>query len=268
MGEPLRGIVLFGSVARGVAREGSDVDLLIVLSPSSRVHRELYARWEEDELAQRTLIAEAGRRTPANLPLSPHFVRLPARARDVGSLWLEASMDGVVWYDPGGAVSRLLVEIRRMVAAGSFRRREAYGLAYWMREDEPGSDYLKRAGHRLKALETLMSEESWADVVREAQELVEITLKALLRSCGVEAPRIHDLSPILEQNQERLPPGIRDRLSELTGISRSLRRDRELAFYGSEDLTPSDFYTRRDAEAALSAARLVHSEVSRAMGST
>lgn len=126
-------------------------------------------------------------------------------------------------------------------------------------------DYLKRAGHRLKALETLMAEESWPDVVREAQELVEITLKALLRGCGVEVPRIHDLSPVLEQNLDRLPPGIRERLDEIIRISRSLRRDRELAFYGSEDLTPSDFYTQEDAASALQSARFVHAEVTKAL---
>ena len=134
-----------------------------------------------------------------------------------------------------------------------------------MFNDKLAGDYVKRAGHRLKALETLMAEESWADVVREAQELVEITLKALLRACGVEAPRIHDLSPVLEQNQDRLPVSIRGKLRELTRISRALRRDRELAFYGSEDLTPSDFYKREDAAAALDSARLVHSEVKKAL---
>jgi HEPN domain-containing protein len=136
-----------------------------------------------------------------------------------------------------------------------------------MFNEKLASDYLKRAGHRLKALETLMAEESWPDVVREAQELVEITLKALLRGCGVEVPRIHDLSPVLEQNQERLPPVIRGTLEELIRISRSLRRDRELAFYGSEDLTPSDFYTREDAASALHSARFVHAEVTKALSS-
>ena len=128
-------------------------------------------------------------------------------------------------------------------------------------------DYLKRAGHRLKALEVLMQEESWADVVREAQELVEITLKALLRGFGVEVPQIHDVSPVLDQNRQRLPEGVRTKTDELIRISRSLRRDRELAFYGSEDLTPSDFYTRADAAVALDQARFVHSEVQRALSS-
>jgi HEPN domain-containing protein len=128
------------------------------------------------------------------------------------------------------------------------------------------ADYLKRSRHRLKALEVLFQEQSWADVVRESQELVEITLKALLRACRIEVPSIHDVSPLLEQNIERLPAGIREQVPALVRISRSLRRDRELAFYGSEDLTPSEFYHQDDAESAFANARFVHAEVSKAMG--
>jgi hypothetical protein len=112
----------------------------------------------------------------------------------------------------------------------------------------------------------LFQEQSWADVVRESQEIVEIALKALLRSCRIEVPRIHDVSPLLEENLGTLPACIREKVPELARISRSLRRDRELAFYGSEDLTPSEFYHRDDAEKALADARLVHAEVSKAMG--
>ena len=36
-----------------------------------------------------------------------------------------------------------------------------------------------------------------------------------------------------------------------------MRRDRELAFYGAEDLIPSKFYTRADAEESRDAARRV-----------
>ena len=135
-----------------------------------------------------------------------------------------------------------------------------------MINDTLASDYLKRAGNRLKALEVLMKEQSWADVVREAQEIVEITLKALLRASHIEVPRIHDVSPLLEENMERLPAGIRDQVPTLVRISRSLRRDRELAFYGSEDLTPSEFYHRDDAESAFASAQFVQAEVSKAMG--
>lgn len=40
-------------------------------------------------------------------------------------------------------------------------------------------------------------------------------------------------------------------------ISRTLRRDRELAFYGSEDLTPQEFYKQTDADQAKESAEWV-----------
>jgi hypothetical protein len=117
------------------------------------------------------------------------------------------------------------------------------------------ADYLRRATARLAAIEVLYAHESWADVVRESQEVVELALKGLLRACGVEPPRIHDVSDVLHAERARLPEGIVAHLDGLVAASRSLRRDRELAFYGAEDLTPSAFYTRADAQAAQRAAR-------------
>jgi len=45
------------------------------------------------------------------------------------------------------------------------------------------------------------------------------------------------------------------RLEELAEYARCLRRDRELAFYGSEDLTPMDFYRETDARQARAMAQ-------------
>lgn len=118
-------------------------------------------------------------------------------------------------------------------------------------------DYLKRATIRLEAVELLLKRQSYADVVREAQECVELALKALLRACGIQPPRIHDVSDVLEAEAERLPTAVKRHLAKLSDISRALRRDRELAFYGTEDLTPSAFYKLKDAEKALDDARFV-----------
>jgi hypothetical protein len=85
--------------------------------------------------------------------------------------------------------------------------------------------------------------ESWADVVGESQEIVELTLKALLRTMGVDPPRIHDVSGVLLSERARIPPALAADAETLAEASRQLRRDLELAFYGAEDLTPSDFYT-------------------------
>ncbi len=124
-----------------------------------------------------------------------------------------------------------------------------------MRNVDLARDYVARAEIRLQALDVLFDGESWADVVRESQEIVELTLKALLRACGVDPPRIHDVSEVLMAERERLPAALLGEVETLTKISRNLRRDRELAFYGAEDLTPSGFYSRDDAEQARLGAR-------------
>ena len=126
-----------------------------------------------------------------------------------------------------------------------------------MRNRELARDYLRRARIRLDTLDVLFEAASWADVVRESQEIVELALKGLLRSCGVEPPRIHDVSAILLAERHRLPTGLQCEVAWLADISRQLRRDRELAFYGAEDLTPTDFYSRTDASAARENARRV-----------
>ncbi len=126
-------------------------------------------------------------------------------------------------------------------------------------------DYVRRAAARVKALDVLFDEESWADVVRESQEVVELALKGLLRACGVEPPRVHDVSDILRLERDRLPATVLLEVDRLADVSRRLRRDRELAFYGAEDLTPSGFYSRDDAQAARSDATFVVRVVSPAV---
>ena len=124
-----------------------------------------------------------------------------------------------------------------------------------MRNRDLASDYVGRAAIRLQALDVLYDQRGWADVVREAQEVVELALKGLLREHGVEPPRIHDVSEVLLVERARLPEELQSEVEALAAVSRDLRRDRELAFYGAEDLTPSGFYSREDAERARSSAR-------------
>jgi hypothetical protein len=124
-----------------------------------------------------------------------------------------------------------------------------------MRNRDLAADHLRRAGARLRALDVLFESGSWADVVRESQEVVELALKGLLRAYGVEPPRIHDVADVLLAERDRLPAALAPHVERLAGVSRALRRDRELAFYGAEDLTPSSFYRENDAVVARDGAR-------------
>lgn len=126
-----------------------------------------------------------------------------------------------------------------------------------MRNPALAADHLRRAQARLRALDVLYEARSWADVVRESQEVVELALKGLLHSVGVDPPRVHDVADVLDAERDRLPPELANDLERLATASRSLRRDRELAFYGASDIVPSNFYKEADASDARQAARLV-----------
>jgi hypothetical protein len=64
------------------------------------------------------------------------------------------------------------------------------------------------------------------------------------------------VSALLLAERGRFPEPLQPSLERLGAISRHLRRDRELAFYGAEDLTPSSFYSREDATRARQDATL------------
>lgn len=114
--------------------------------------------------------------------------------------------------------------------------------------------YLRKAEARLLALDTLMGAQAFSDVVQEAQEIVELTLKAALRLVGVEPPKVHDVSALLREYADRLT-GFP--VETVAAVSTSLRKERELAFYGDVDFIPDEHYALTDAEKARDGARLV-----------
>ena len=126
-----------------------------------------------------------------------------------------------------------------------------------MRNRTLAADHVRRADARLKALDALYEAKSWADVVRESQETVELALKGLLRAAGIDPPRVHDVADVLEAERGRLPAALAGDIDRLAAASRGLRRDRELAFLGADDLVPSDFYREPDAADARDNARFV-----------
>ena len=118
LGNSLVGLVFFGSMARGEGRESSDIDLLIVVSQNLSLKRQLYTQWD---------------RTFANDRLSPHFVHLPTDLERAGSIWFEVAIDGILLYEQGREISRLLTKIRAAMASHRMVRKTAYGQPYWVR---------------------------------------------------------------------------------------------------------------------------------------
>lgn len=110
--------------------------------------------------------------------------------------------------------------------------------------------YLVKAQKRLKALAVLRDEDAHSDVVREAQELVELALKGMLRAAGIEPPKFHDVGGLLLEHDAKFSPDVRERLPRAAEISKRLRRERELAFYGDIDFIPTEEYSATDGQRA------------------
>ena len=101
--------------------------------------------------------------------------------------------------------------------------------------------YFEKARKRLRALTVLFEDEAYSDVVREAQELVELASKGMLRFIGVEPPKQHDVGRLLIDHRDRLPvsvAGVVDRLADISlpvGSLEAAKPDRDLrsaSFYG------------------------------------
>ena len=111
--------------------------------------------------------------------------------------------------------------------------------------------YLEKAIKRLLVFPVLMEVDDFSDVVREAQETVELALKGMLRQVGIEPPKWHDVGPALLEFKGRFPESVKSDLPRLAEISAWLREERELSFYGDTDFIPTEEYTREQAERAV-----------------
>jgi len=124
---------------------------------------------------------------------------------------------------------------------------------------EMARSYLQQAGRILDEAVHHAQGEAWHLVVRRCQETVELALKATLRVAGIEVPHVHDVGIFLRDHAERFPASLAKHLDRVVSISRRLRREREISFYGDEEVgaPPDRLYTSEDAEEALRDARFV-----------
>ncbi len=117
--------------------------------------------------------------------------------------------------------------------------------------------YLKKASDRLEILDLLLRKGAYSDVVREAQELVELALKGMLRAVGIEPPKFHDVGGLLLEHPDKYAADIVPALERLAAVSKKLRKERELAFYGDIDFIPTEEYGPDDAREAMEGAQFV-----------
>lgn len=121
-----------------------------------------------------------------------------------------------------------------------------------MTASDLANSYLKKAMIRLEILSFLINKKAYSDVVREAQECVELALKGILRKVGVEPPMWHDVGDILIMHKMKIPKDVRQHLLKIKQISQWLRKERELSFYGDVDFIPTEEYRLKEARKAKS----------------
>jgi len=126
-----------------------------------------------------------------------------------------------------------------------------------MTNKDLAQSYFKKSIDRLDILDLLSQKGAYSDVVREAQECVELCLKGMLRFVGIEPPKYHDVGPLIVEHQERFKDISSEEIIRLAKISKKLRKERELAFYGDIDFIPTDEYTLGDAKEAIEGANYV-----------
>ncbi len=120
-------------------------------------------------------------------------------------------------------------------------------------------DYLRRARARIIDAKSALKRGDYPEVVRYSQECVELSLKAALRLVGVEYPKVHDVSDVLQECRSRFPAWFRDAIDELATISSELALARGPSMYGDEErgIPASELFSRVDAEEALRKAEKV-----------
>jgi HEPN domain-containing protein len=112
-------------------------------------------------------------------------------------------------------------------------------------------EYLRRAERYLKEARNAYAEGDFPTTIRRSQESVELSVKAALRLLGIEYPRKHDVSDVLDQivGLEALPGYFREAVPFVQEVVRRLAMVRGIAMYGDEEtLTqPSRIFKGEDA---------------------
>lgn len=117
---------------------------------------------------------------------------------------------------------------------------------------ERGKLLLKEAGEYYEEVLRAFERQSWNVVVRRAQEVVELSLKGLLKIMGIEFPKVRDVGTFFVQAvSEKGLTVERSLLEEIKRISARLSETRAPSFYMEE------VYSEEEAQQAKNGAEKV-----------
>ncbi len=129
LGGDLVAVVLFGSRARGEAREGSDWDFLVVARdlPGGTLERafRLKKMLPPPYRGEASLLAKTPEEFVAGLP----------------DLYLDIALDGVILHDPDGYMAERLGYLRALIRRKGLRREKEGRNLIWRWERPPGPDW-------------------------------------------------------------------------------------------------------------------------------
>jgi HEPN domain-containing protein len=119
-----------------------------------------------------------------------------------------------------------------------------------MTNHDSGEHLLQDAVVYYEEMQRMFEREKWNIVVRRAQEVVELSLKGILKIMGIDFPKVHNVAPLFVNLLQEKGIELGEEVSErILSISTLLAKDRAPAFYGEK------VYLREDAETAQNGAK-------------
>jgi predicted nucleotidyltransferase len=132
-GDRLISLVLYGSVARGEAREESDIDLLLILDRvSPNYHRRLDEILVVQARLEREGVYEAVSKVRGSPPYFSYLILAKEEADENRYIYLDMVEDAKLLFDRAGFFAKRLRAVRnRLEELGSMRVQLKDGTWYW-----------------------------------------------------------------------------------------------------------------------------------------
>jgi len=129
LGDNLTSVVLFGSVARGEAGLGSDIDLLVVCR---ELPKGAFRRQEVLEPVREKLLADLERLWEQGCYTDfAELIKTEAEAQKTHLLYLDMTEEAVILFDRGGFFAAILARLRERLRELGAQRRQLGSLRYW-----------------------------------------------------------------------------------------------------------------------------------------